>query len=293
MTNIFAVGDVHGQYDKLIGLLYRGRLIDARLDWCAGTTTLCFLGDFFDRGPRGFHTMELVRKLQQQAVDAGGQVLALLGNHEVLLLAAQRFGQNALTSYGGTFENAWLRNGGVVEDLSRLEDSHLEWLISLLAVTATESRLLLHADASFYLTYGSSAEEINRNIGAVLRSDDIEAWDKLLELFSQRMAFADERTIERSHRRANPGATRSTQPEDNAKIADSHDTASANRALVEQYLKRFSVQQLIHGHTPIARIIRCAPESVRSALIYADGRCVNVDGGLYLGGPGFVHCVPS
>ena len=30
-------------------------------------------------------------------------------------------------------------------------------------------------------------------------------------------------------------------------------------------------------------------EDVTEAWTYAGGRCVNVDGGIYLGGPGFVH----
>ncbi len=237
--------------------------------------------------------MELVRKLQSQAVDAGGEVVALLGNHEVLLLAAHRFGQDALAGWGGTFQNVWLRNGGVEEDLSQLQDEHLAWLTTLPAVVTLGRDLFLHADATLYLDYGDGVDEINQALTDILQGGDIHAWDGLLNAFSQRMAFADERTLERARRRANPGATRSTAPEDSAKITDSHDAASANRALVEHYLKRFGVQKIIHGHTPIARIIHCAPESVRSALIYADGRCVNVDGGLYMGGPGFVHRVAA
>ena len=34
------------------------------------------------------------------------------------------------------------------------------------------------------------------------------------------------------------------------------------------------------------------PEDVREPLVYSRGRCVNVDGGMYLGGPGFVYQLP-
>jgi hypothetical protein len=43
---------------------------------------------------------------------------------------------------------------------------------------------------------------------------------------------------------------------------------------------------LIHGHTPINKI---TGEPATEALVYAGGLCVNVDGGLYRGGEGFVY----
>jgi hypothetical protein len=52
------------------------------------------------------------------------------------------------------------------------------------------------------------------------------------------------------------------------------------------FLKIFDCEQLIHGHTPISNITK---EMATEAYVYADGRCINVDGGLYLGGPGFVY----
>jgi hypothetical protein len=55
------------------------------------------------------------------------------------------------------------------------------------------------------------------------------------------------------------------------------------------FLERFGGRRVVHGHTPIARMSEQPPESVTGPLIYADGLCVNVDPGLYLGGPGFVY----
>ena len=62
-------------------------------------------------------------------------------------------------------------------------------------------------------------------------------------------------------------------------------------ANLEAYLRAFGARQLIHGHTPVPRMLQAPPESVTAAYVYRDGRCVNVDPGMYLGGPGFAYRV--
>src|SRR5579871_6244279 len=88
---VYVIGDIHGQLGKLIALLRGAGLATDRLSWAAGAATLWFMGDFFDRGPDGLGVLDLVMRLQREAAVAGGQVASLLGNHEVMLLAAQRF----------------------------------------------------------------------------------------------------------------------------------------------------------------------------------------------------------
>jgi len=42
------------------------------------------------------------------------------------------------------------------------------------------------------------------------------------------------------------------------------------------------------GHSPICHVLGRPPDSISRAHIYAGGRCVKVDHGVYLGGRGFV-----
>lgn len=52
MTNpLFIVGDVHGQYQRLVALLQSAGLIGPDCAWTGGAATLVCTGDFFDRGP--------------------------------------------------------------------------------------------------------------------------------------------------------------------------------------------------------------------------------------------------
>ena len=260
MGAVYVIGDVHGQYEKLVKLLRSAGLVASDLSWTGGDAILWFMGDFFDRGPHGIRVVEWIMRLQVEAVASGGQVQALLGNHEVLILGAHFFGERPTTGAGGTFLADWTMNGGVVEDLAGLTHERARWLAQLPAMDHIAGRLFAHADALFYTHYGSSVEEVNAGIMSLLESADTEAWDRLLEQFGERNAFAESR---------GDGATQSLK-----------------------FLQLFGGRQLIHGHTPIDKITGQPVEDIREPLIYARGRCVNVDGGMYRGGPGFVYRLP-
>jgi Calcineurin-like phosphoesterase len=81
---LIAIGDVHGDFDDLCLLLKKLGLVDAQRHWTGGNTTLVQIGDLIDRGPKGREVMDLLISLEREATKAGGQVLALLGNHEVM-----------------------------------------------------------------------------------------------------------------------------------------------------------------------------------------------------------------
>lgn len=86
ITRIVAIGDVHGSYDKLVELLKGVQVVDEDLRWIGGDWHLVFLGDLTDRGPQERPVLDLVRRLETEAEEAGGRVHPLLGNHEVMNL---------------------------------------------------------------------------------------------------------------------------------------------------------------------------------------------------------------
>lgn len=85
VERIVAIGDVHGDYDTFIGLLRTAKLIGASgTSWTGGKSHLVLPGDFIDRGNASRKVMDLLMSLEGHAESAGGQVHALLGNHEVM-----------------------------------------------------------------------------------------------------------------------------------------------------------------------------------------------------------------
>ncbi len=84
VPRVVVIGDVHGSYDKLLTLLEGTGLVDEDLGWVGGEDHLVFVGDLVDRGPDDRPVLDLVRRLQTEALAAGGRVHPLLGNHEVM-----------------------------------------------------------------------------------------------------------------------------------------------------------------------------------------------------------------
>jgi len=153
----YVVGDVHGHVEHLVAALRNAKLLDSDRAWCGGQARLTVLGDCFDRGPDGIAVVDLVRRLQDQAGTAGGRVDALIGNHEILALGMNLFGDRLVSSdLGGrrSFARSWAVNGGQVHDQERLTDDHIAWLRGLDSVILAGPDLLLHADTTEYLRWG-------------------------------------------------------------------------------------------------------------------------------------------
>jgi len=81
---VVAVGDVHGDFDDFVTILQRAGLIDAQHHWTGGQGTLVQVGDLLDRGPKPRDVMDLLISLEKEAPKAGGRVVSLLGNHEMM-----------------------------------------------------------------------------------------------------------------------------------------------------------------------------------------------------------------
>jgi hypothetical protein len=59
-------------------------------------------------------------------------------------------------------------------------------------------------------------------------------------------------------------------------------------------LNIFGGKQIVHGHTPIVYMKEeLPPQMVRAPLVYAYDLCINVDGGMFMGGPGFLYRLPG
>jgi len=81
---VVAVGDVHGDLAALRKALVGADVIDEHDRWIAGTATLVQTGDILDRGGDEVEVHQLLAELAAQAKQAGGRILLLNGNHELM-----------------------------------------------------------------------------------------------------------------------------------------------------------------------------------------------------------------
>jgi len=79
-----AIGDIHGDLDALERSLRAAGLTDARGQWIGGRTVLVQTGDYMDRGPDVKAVLDRLMALETSAARAGGRVIVLAGNHEVM-----------------------------------------------------------------------------------------------------------------------------------------------------------------------------------------------------------------
>lgn len=80
---VFVVGDVHGQFEPFVTLLQYAGLVDGDLNWIGGHHRLVQMGDIFDRGPASRKVDDLLDRIQKQAPQSQGEVIRLVGNHEL------------------------------------------------------------------------------------------------------------------------------------------------------------------------------------------------------------------
>lgn len=107
------IGDVHGHYNGLMGLL---EAISPGAD-----DEIYFIGDLIDRGPQSFQVVDFVKKNAYPCI---------LGNHEQMLLDVVISG-----SMAAHVQQSWLYSGGYAT-ISSYPDStipqeHLEWMQNL------------------------------------------------------------------------------------------------------------------------------------------------------------------
>lgn len=102
-ARVVAVGDLHGDPDAALAAFRLAGVVDAAGAWSGGDTWLVQTGDVTDRGPDSRGVMRLLTRLEGEAATAGGRVVALDGNHEVMnLMGDWRYvSPEDLAGYGG------------------------------------------------------------------------------------------------------------------------------------------------------------------------------------------------
>ena len=83
-ARLVAIGDLHGDLDAARRALRLAGAIDAKDAWIGGPLVVVQTGDVIDRGDDDRKIMDLVERLKGEAKKAGGELVALSGNHELM-----------------------------------------------------------------------------------------------------------------------------------------------------------------------------------------------------------------
>lgn len=132
-NKVFAIGDIHGCNNELQKLLKKLPLDQ--------NSTLVFLGDYVDRGPDSKGVLQTIIELQNDY-----NVVALLGNHEAMMLEFIKDPSSALAGF-------FILNGGSATLASyvthgnhyQFPEAHLHFLENLPLTYETDSHFFVHA----------------------------------------------------------------------------------------------------------------------------------------------------
>jgi len=139
-SKIFAIGDIHGCFDKLLSLL-------GRIPFDKSRDTLIFLGDYINRGPDSKKVLDYLVRLKNECRN----VVFLIGNHEQVLLEYGASGdteslkvlrmmgvESTLESYGASVRK--------LQGLACFSAEHREFLHTLDFAYIDGRNIFTHAD---------------------------------------------------------------------------------------------------------------------------------------------------
>ncbi|MEZ4362527.1 MAG: metallophosphoesterase [Kofleriaceae bacterium] len=81
---VVAIGDLHGDARALLAALEVAGALDARGRWSGGELVVVQTGDLLDRGDDEQELLDTLERLEGEARAAGGALIWLLGNHELM-----------------------------------------------------------------------------------------------------------------------------------------------------------------------------------------------------------------
>ncbi|HKP63041.1 MAG TPA: metallophosphoesterase [Polyangiales bacterium] len=83
-ARVVAIGDLHGDLAAALRALRMAGAIDEAGHWSGGQLIVVQTGDVIDRGDDDRAVLDLLDRLRSEATRAGGALIALSGNHEVM-----------------------------------------------------------------------------------------------------------------------------------------------------------------------------------------------------------------
>ncbi len=83
-TRIVALGDHHADFSQAKRALQIGGVIDESLRWIGKNTIVVQTGDILDRGAEERELIDFYENLRTEAKKTGGQIINMLGNHEIM-----------------------------------------------------------------------------------------------------------------------------------------------------------------------------------------------------------------
>jgi len=156
---MLVISDIHGNFKGFRMILTGSGVTDENLNWKFGNGHLVIIGDVFDRGKDVTECLWLIYKLENEALNAGGKVHFLLGNHELM---------NLKGNYKYVIHKYFLVSDSMKLDYKNWYDTDSElgkWLRSKNTAEKIGTFLFVHGGISNeFSRSGYSVSDINKEV---------------------------------------------------------------------------------------------------------------------------------
>jgi len=206
---VYVFADVHGAFNELQTALRTSALIDEQDKWIGANAHLVSLGDLIDRGPQSRKVLDLLKRLQVEAEEAGGKVHVVKGNHEVMNLVGDlryvapeeyaEFASDETEELRETFYARYLKNSNQADDQNarqsfdekfpagffahraayKIDGEYGSWLMTLPFVIQINDQVFAHAGLSKSV-YNKSLAELNNELQQTLKNYLV-SWNQLID----------------------------------------------------------------------------------------------------------------
>lgn len=225
--DVFAIGDPHADYGRLVGVLTSAKLIagapttPSEVVWAAGRSVLVITGDYIDKGTDSLKVIALVRSLQQAAANQGGQVILTMGNHEAEFLADPH--GDKTKEFGDELKKAKLKRNSVADCQGDLG----QFLCELPIAARVNDWFFSHAGN----TNNQNIQELSSAIEAGFAKDG----------FATNQLVGDNSILEARLNKKGPGGL---------PWFDNGSLKNNPKNLLAKYVKKLGVHHLVQGHQP-------------------------------------------
>lgn len=254
---IYALGDVHGDYDRMIRVLAAAHLIEAqpqapeKVKWAAGDAVLVCNGDLIDKGTNALPVIAALRALTNGAERSGGRVIVTMGNHEAEFLA-----DPDNTEKGGEFIAELKTSGMKPRDVAEGKDQLGigKFLRSLPFCARVNDWFFAHAGN----TKGMSIEELATALKEGVDNDGFGA-----EILSKKDSLLEARL------------------KDPLWWEQPNDASGQGEARLRQYVQALGAHHLVIGHQPEAVVLPDGTNRKKGEMVPAfDGLLFLIDVGM-------------
>jgi hypothetical protein len=174
-NRVILIGDLHGNLQALLTILMTKGIINAKGDWIAPAgTALVFDGDFIDGKPYGKQILDVVMKIQGQALRKGSRVHVNLGNHEILAMLGQdkdmTRAEALMLAEGDDLQaTGYQRDTNVRNALNQPDSIYAKWLVQQNMYTGVANLLMVHAGIDDWNGAEGHLDRINATARAWLK----------------------------------------------------------------------------------------------------------------------------